>query len=89
MGNEYIVEHLNGSICMKKVDVNGDEVKFNLFPAPSPEERSGMVLFRDDENSFRLSLSHFPTSGDPAYGEVVHTDETGAVIPDNMSTFCN
>jgi len=73
---------------MKKVTDDG-EVKFNLFPAPSPEEQGGLIVFRDDENSFRLSLSHFPSSGDPAGGEIVHTDDSGSVINENMSTYCN
>lgn len=87
-GNEYNVEYLNGSICMKKVTDDG-EVKFNLFPAPNPEEQGGLIIFRDDENSFRLSLSHYPSSGDPASGEIVHTNESGEEIQENMSTYCN
>ena len=86
-GNEYIVEYLNGSICMKKVTDDG-EVKFNLFPAPSPEEQGGLIVFRDDENSFRLSLNHYPSPGDPAVGEIVQTDENGEVINENLPTYC-
>ncbi len=87
-GQTYILEFLNGSFCFKYISGDGVETKYNLMTAPSPQEINSGLVYRDDERSFRLQLSHIPTAGNPASGQVVHTNPDGEVIQENMSTFC-
>jgi len=86
MGQKYLVEYINSSICLKKL--NPGEVKFDLFPAPEPEEKSGSLVIRDDAHSFRLILPDYPMAGAPVYGEITQADENGEVIQETMRTIC-